>query len=421
MQKIQNTNQAVNIRIAFVGAVFIGLTLISIVSFTDQYDWIKAPDAWLYDWRTAHFASRTETVRQDILVVTIDETSLEQYSWNSPVNRRLTAELVRGLESAGAKAIGLDFLYDKQTKPADDKELIRTLKLAKIPVVIAALDERSTLRERDPKTALEFQEKFIARTSQPAGHAYFFSSEREGRFDIGDNVIRKRTGPSPQPPYRKSFAGLLAEKAAGVSNRQVIAETELIDWQRAPRRGLYRYPVPELRVHAHVPGTNIDGLFRQGWRDLVPGRIVLIGGSFGDRDRHLTPFSVINRQTMPGVFIHAQVLAQLIDGRKVRIIPLWLEGILLVLSVLFGWWLARRCMMPFRKLSFFRYRFNANGIGESFLAGGVIFVAGVTTYAITGYIIPSATIFLAFLAGLSLGNPPHWLMIILKFLRMRGS
>lgn len=421
MQKRQNTNQAVNIRTAFVGAVFIGLTLVSIVSFTDQYDWTKAPDAWLYDWRTAHFASRPETARQDILVVTIDETSLERYPWNSPVNRRLTAELVRGLEAAGAKAIGLDFLYDKQTEPADDKELIRTLELAKIPVVIAALDERSTLRDRDPKKALEFQEKFIEKTGQPAGHAYFFSSEREGRFEIGDNVIRRYTGPSPQPPYRKSFAQLLAEKAADISSRQVITETQLIDWQRAPRHGLYRYPVPELRVRAHVPGANIDGLFRQGWRDLVSGRIVFIGGSFGDRDRHLTPFSAINRQTMPGVFIHAQILAQLIDGRKVRIIPLWLEGILLVLSALFGWWLARRSTIPFGRLSSFRYRLNANGIGESFLAGGIVFIGGVTAYAITGYIIPSATIFLAFLAGLSLGNPPHWLVLALRYLKIRRS
>ena len=415
-----HAHQPVGKGAALVGSVIAALVLVALAHFAYLYDWVKAPDAWAYDWRTAHFSLQPESTRKDILVVTIDETSLEQYPWNSPVNRSLAAELVQGLEAAGARAIGLDFLYDKATEPSDDAALISALQASRIPVILGAVDKRSVLRDRDPGKALAFQEEFLTKSDKPAGHLYFFSAERKGRFNVGDRVIRRRIGPSPLSPNRKAFATLLVEKASGLKNLPAVTEPQLIDWQRAPLRGLEQYPVPELRVKSHVPRASIDTMFGDGWRDLVHGRIVLVGGSFGDRDRHLTPFSVIDRKTMPGVFIHAQVVAQLIDGREVLTVPIWLEALVLGALVLAGWWLARRRWSP-HATSALEYRLDADGIAETILGGFAVFLGGVSVYATTGYIIPSTTIFLAFLMGLLLGNPPYWLVWMFKRFGVGGA
>ena len=50
------------------------------------------------------------------------------------------------------------------------------------------------------------------------------------------------------------------------------------------------------------------------------------------RDQHLTPLSILDGTPMPGVYIHAQALAQRIDGnRDIRRLPLpliWLIAFL---------------------------------------------------------------------------------------------
>ena len=53
--------------------------------------------------------------------------------------------------------------------------------------------------------------------------------------------------------------------------------------------------------------------------------------------------------------------------------------------------------------------------------GLVVFLAGVLIYAATGFIIPSATMFLAFMTGLLVGNPPRWLGWLLRRFGLVGA
>jgi hypothetical protein len=283
----------------------------------------------------------------------------------------------------------------------DDKALVGALKSTKIPVVIGAIDKRSVLRDRDPEQALAHQERFIAEARQPAAHLYFVNAEDQGRFMIGDQVIRHRMPPSTEKPYRKGIAEALAD-AANLRKSTPTTKAELIDWQRAPASGLETDPMPILRVATHDPGAPVAALFGKGWEDYVRGRIVLIGGAFGDRDRHLTPLSVRDRKKVPGVLIHAQILAQLIDGREVKTLPILMEAALLVATTLLGWLIGRRTW----QVASVSYRAEAGGLIENLLAGTAVFLVGIAVYALTGLIFPSATIYFAFMAGLLLGNPP---------------
>ena len=399
-------------RFAIAWAVLIAVALGLLGQASQVLDigsWLRAPDAWTYDARTALLSPRVGQPRNDILVVTVDETSMARYPFISPVNRAMTAEIVRGLEDAGAKVIGLDFVLDTPTTQADDAALMGALKAAGIPVVLGALDERFAMRDRSPEEGLDQQEAFIAGTGKPAGHLYFFSRSRSAQLEIGDNVVRHRLGPSPIAPNRRAFAAEIAE-AAGVSVPAMTPEDEprLIAWQRPPAGGLSRYPFPVLRVKPHAPGALVNDMFLPGWQEAVRGRIVLIGGSFGDRDRHRTPFSVLDGKADPGVTIHAQILAQLIDGREVATLPGWLEAVLVFALALLGWWAGKR---TWRVGLFGGYdlRPDPGGLVEGVFVAAVLILLGGLVYLAFGLIIPSATIFIAFLSGLLIGNPPHWL------------
>ena len=46
-------------------------------------------------------------------------------------------------------------------------------------------------------------------------------------------------------------------------------------------------------------------------------KIVIIGGLFPDIDRHLTPLTARANELQPGAVIHAQIAAEMVDGRHI--------------------------------------------------------------------------------------------------------
>lgn len=413
----------VSLKTALGGSVVAALLILLLASIPFTARFLSAPDAWIQDWRTANLAARAPALRDDIAVVLIDEESLERYVWLSPVNRQLQTELVRGLEEAGARAIGLDFIYTGPTVEAHDTALKAAVMAAKIPIVLGAVDARFVPRESDVEGALAWQEAFIAETGLPAGHLYFYGATTVARLSIADQVVRQQLGPSPRPPNRDAFPRALAV-AAGVQNLPPpIDQPELIAWQRPPSSALSREPFPVLRVLPHAPGSTIEEMLGKGWREVVKGRIVLIGGGFGDRDRHLTPLSVTNNDRIEGVRIHGQILAQLIDRRSVATLPMWLELPLLVGLALAGWWTSQRTF-PLPAGQWLtgkeqRFRPDPGGFMELTLVGVMILLMGLISYGISGLMLPSATLFAAVVAGLLLGNPPHWLAWVLGKLKVK--
>ena len=69
---------------------------------------------------------------------------------------------------------------------------------------------------------------------------------------------------------------------------------------------------------------------------------MLIGGNFSDRDQHLIPLSVSDGRRYPGLFIHAQILAQIIDGRSLSTLSVPIQGVIFLLATAIGFWVGRR-------------------------------------------------------------------------------
>ncbi len=366
---------------ALLGVVWAALVAACLVGLSRADYLPEGPDEWTYDWRTLFFSPSADKPRKDIAIVLIDEESMAEYDYLSPVDRKLVATLLQALDAAGPKAIGLDFIYDRKSEEDKTEELIRTLQTVKAPLVFGAIDLR--VRGFRPEN-LNYQENFIARTGRDAGHV-FFAREQE-KLKIGDQVVRYMGERSPTPPNRKSFAQLLAEKVGGVP---VEPATPYISWLLPPDgEDLFAL----FHVPSHAPGSGPDAILPPNWRSALKDRIVLVGGDFVDRDKHLTPLSISDGARLPGVMVQAQILAQLLDGRSIYTIPWRYELILLAAVALLGFLFSSR------------WQINRYGLWMYFAGIGVLVVLGIVLFSEFSVIAPSTMLFFAWTFGVTGGR-----------------
>jgi adenylate cyclase len=348
-----------------------------------------APDQFSYDWRTALLSDTAPSTRDDIAVVLINDNSLTGYPYRSPIDRGLLAEVVRAVDAAGPKAMALDFIFDQPTEAAKDTALKEALKSARNHIVAGAIDQRST---GVPERNFKFQEAFLNGAglndaNHKVGHVYFVNQKNQ--LAIADQTIRFIAGTSPGKPERAGMAQLLAE----IDGKKPEPASSYIAWLRPPPTlGSPTFQTFRVRAHRDENGNSVKEPFPKSWQEAIKGKIVLIGGEITGADRHLTPFSVVDDSRMTGVFIHAQILAQLRDGRSIYLISLWQELLAVALVAGLGFIAAVRWALH-----------RAEWLAT---AGALVFfiVIGLVLFAAFNFVLPSATLVLAWPAGLFAGN-----------------
>lgn len=364
-----------------VGAIWASLVAFALITLSQEDYLPEGPDEWTYDWRTLFFSKTAEKARKDIAIVVVDEESMADYDYVSPVDRRMMATLLRAIDEAKPKAIGLDFIYDRKSEEAKTQDLIDAMKSVNAPLVFGAIDLR-VRGFRDEN--LKYQEDFIARAGRDAGHV-FFARETE-KLKIGDQVVRFMGERSPLPPHRKSFSQLIVEKAVGVRAEPASA---YISWLLPP-------PGSDLftlfRVPRHQPGSGAEAILPPSWRAALKDRIVLVGADFVDRDKHLTPLSISDGARIPGVMVQAQILAQLLDERSLRTFPYYYEMIVLGMVCLLGFLFSRRWQIR-------RYDLLLYILGIAALMG-----LGIVLFSVFDIIAPSTTLFFAWTFGVTGGH-----------------
>ncbi len=104
---------------------------------------------WLADVRLASLAP-VEPLRDDIVILGIDEDTMAQdeVHYRSPFDRELLAQWIEAADRAGARAVGIDILFDQRTEPDKDDRLRRTMLDAEIPVIVGWAGERKRNRKR---------------------------------------------------------------------------------------------------------------------------------------------------------------------------------------------------------------------------------------------------------------------------------
>lgn len=245
---------------------------------------------------------------QDIVVVAIDERTLAQFPYRSPIDRAFLARLVTKIASANPRAIGVDLLFDQPTETAKDAALENAIASAAVPVVLASAWASDGLTQK--------QLDHLAAFAPQAGRGLAALSR-----DPLDGVVRGAfPGRERDGEWQYGFAPAMA-LAGGVTPAR---EREEMVWYRTANAEPWKVPVYPAAAAMVAPPAWFENKF------------VLIGVDLPLEDRHPTPFVAIEgvqAGTLPGVVIHAHALARLIRGDRVTA-PGWPAA--LALSILFG-------------------------------------------------------------------------------------
>jgi CHASE2 domain-containing sensor protein len=151
----------------------------------------------------------------------VTDTTLQDYPYASPIDRKLLADLVQAIDDAGAKKIGVDVVLDRPTKIDKDRVLLDQLRDARARVVLGVIDDRTLMSE----AARKFQANALALTKRAAGHLYFHG--HHSPVVISDNVVRQVAETTGQ---LKSFAEVLTEDETSYR----LSKSARISWLLTP-------------------------------------------------------------------------------------------------------------------------------------------------------------------------------------------
>lgn len=265
-------------------------------------------EKWFDDLRLS-LLTPTQEHNGDIIVAAISESTLARFPYRSPIDRQFLADLVNSMADKGVKAVGLDILFDQGTEPEKDAALRSALENFPGPVVVSWGDDRAGVTEE-----------------QTAFMADYLANVQKGFA----NVIKDRDG-----IVRRVFAG--GNVGDGFRHGFVLELAKALG-----------HDVPNKTVPLAYSGRTEDGsdpivvmpservsLLPKTW---LEGKVVLVGAVLPQRDRHLTPFATAfgaGYGNMPGVVIHAHVLAQVLENRSLSPLP-WYAALALIAAISAG-------------------------------------------------------------------------------------
>jgi len=285
---------------------------------------------WTSDWRTTLLADPVGAKHDDIAVVLFNLESLGG-SMDLPIPRDKQAKLIEAIDAMQPRVIGLDFFYTaKQSSVKDTGLFLKVARSARSPLVIGAIDRRA--REFTPDN-FAYQLRYLADIGRPTGYVAL-------RHDAG-LVVRRTAPPHENSPYPESFARQVVLSAQETPRGPGASSgSQRIAWSIGPGYD----PLPFVAHSAKDFLTAEKGT--PEWEKLqrdITGKVVLIGADLPNTDRHFTALSAFTGQQLPGVMVHAHIVAQLLDNRyyfelggdikwaflaAIAVIGLWLGWIL---------------------------------------------------------------------------------------------
>ena len=323
---------------------------------------------WTADWRTALLADRAAGQNRAIGLVLINDDTLKDFA-SSPIDRGLLARIVQSIDQRGAKAIGIDVLFLKKTDPAKDQALLDAIAGAHAAIILGVLDERGDLQPFQR----EFQKDYIEKAGRrPAGYLNLHHDR--------DDVVRFTAGPTPALEHNKSFARLLAE-AGGAAVLDDAGRP--IPWLARPLDGSETFLAFTAQELMADPAKGAS----------LKDRLVLVGGDFPLRDRHRVPLSARDGQLLPGVAIHAQIVAAMLDPKRAiaELDPVVARSILIAIALAgfaVGWRLWRSSII--------------HSLGAGF-ATAVLLGIDAFCYKELRLLLPFTLVLVAWMAGLTAG------------------
>ncbi len=331
----------------------------------------------MYDLRSFVNAPHVGQDKRILLVVYDDKTLIDARK-RSPLDRGLLARALQNLDTMGAKAIGIDILFDQPQN--EDPQLISALRAMKTPVAVAYAEQATNASDivyEQQQYLKQFMTQLRGSNAHPASI----------RLDNAFGVTRK------WPSIEAGLPPLLG--------REMLIEAGQGSKAMPGYQGSLRFRQPEFEGQPVFSELRIDLFADPEMAPLlasqVKGRYVLIGGDLVDVDRVETTFSASTGIQPPGLAVHASMLAQMLDGAALPApLPasLWILAILVVaLAVLTGllewgnWRIYLLLLVQFVMMLGVPFAMQARGVdtygvpAAGWLIGWVVAFASVTSAA----------------------------------------
>jgi adenylate cyclase len=276
----------------------------------------------LYDLRSFVFADVVDKQNPDILLIVYDDNTLIKARKRSPLDRGLLARTLRNIDGMGAKAIGIDILFDQ---PQDeDDQLVATLRSMKTPVSVGYAETQVNADDIRFEQQ-QYLRSFIGRLRG--------SNARPASITLDDFFGVTRIWPKSYPNL-PPLLGRSMLASAGDGAKTMPGYEGAIRFQRSGLEGGQLFAQSSIDAYAD-PAMLADPEVAALLASAVKGRYVLIGGDIVDTDRVATPFTGPTGEVIPGIQVHAQMIEQMLDGHRLpRPAPwfLWAQAIFAVLA-----------------------------------------------------------------------------------------
>jgi class 3 adenylate cyclase/CHASE2 domain-containing sensor protein len=297
---------------AAIAVVVAALSMLAV----DHVSFLTSADRFVQDYE---IATRSPYEPQDpnIVIVGVTEPVMQNFPYRSPLNRGFVAELLGELDAKHPRAIVLDYLFDQPTEKALDDKLRAALHTLKTPLVVSYFEAGS-------KVSAD-QTAYLNAFVPPKARAV--ANIGTDQTDTARWIVPGRATASGQ--YLLS----VPRRAAEIAGVETENEQVPIVWRADPGENEMAF----REVSACVKGFSGCLPLSLYPPSYFANKIVLIGSDLTLVDQHRTPFATApgnSKATMPGIFIFAYAIAQLLEHRDPPQL-LWWNNFIIALILAF--------------------------------------------------------------------------------------
>jgi len=263
----------------------------------------------LYDLRSWATAPRMRHQDPRITLVPYDTVAAERTHKRSPPDRGLLAKALIQIDAMHPRAIGIDILIDQQQP--EDEELLAALNSLRTPTWLAYANHQTT------EDVIEFdQEDYLRQFHARLTHSHVKPASILLQQNL-DNAVRQWAAWPAGLPVPLALALIPGHPGFPVYAGGIVF--------RRMSRSSAIYPTTSINSFVPDPKRtwdeqeNLTRILPQ----LVQGKFVLIGGELQGNDTFATPSTIVTHKLRWGLQIHADMLAQALDGRWPAPIPAW--------------------------------------------------------------------------------------------------